>query len=125
MFFGLVSEFELKKIYETAYIFINPRPSYLSGSSMNFPSKVLEYLSYGKPVISTWTSGLSPNYAEILEILEEETEDCLARTITNVLRWSKKRRAKNHDKIAQFLKDHKTWDLQAKRLIRWLREEIL
>ena len=124
-FFGLVSESRLQEIYKQASVLVNPRPSKVPGNTMNFPSKILEYLSYGKPIISTWTSGLSPEYRDVLEILKEETEDCLARTIDNVLHWPDFKIECNSNRIYLFLLKKKTWVHQAKKLIEWLEDEIL
>ena len=124
-FFGLVSESRLQEICEQASVFVNPRPSQVPENTMNFPSKILEYLSYGKPVISTWTAGLSPEYRDVLEVLNEETEDCLAKTIENVLHWSDNQMTQNSEKIKEFLLKSKTWTHQASRLINWLQDDIL
>lgn len=124
-FFGLVAEARLNEICEQASVLVNPRPSHVPGNTMNFPSKVLEYLSYGKPVISTWTSGLSPEYGEVLEVLNEETEECLAKTIENVLHWPDAKVAQNSIKIAEFLLKNKTWACQANRLINWVKNDLL
>jgi glycosyltransferase involved in cell wall biosynthesis len=124
-FFGLVSEKKLKKIYQKASIFINPRRSDVDGNMMNFPSKVLEYLSYGKPIVSTWTDGLSPDYRSVLKIINEETSDSLANSIQEVLSWSDAKVYQNSIKIKNFLLDKKTWDVQAQRLDYWLKNKIL
>jgi glycosyltransferase involved in cell wall biosynthesis len=124
-FFGLVPESELVDISNKASVLVNPRPSNISGNAMNFPSKILEYLSYGKPVISTWTPGLSPEYRNVLEILNEETEECLAQAIEKVLSWSNDRRYENSQKIANFLLKEKTWEHQAHRLLDWMRNDVL
>lgn len=124
-FFGLVSESQLIDMSNKASVLINPRPSNISGNAMNFPSKILEYLSYGKPVISTWTPGLSPEYRDVLEVLKEETEECLARTIESVLNWSDNKIHENSVKIEKFLLKEKTWEHQAERLINWLENEVI
>lgn len=63
---GFVSDIELDLACRNAVAFINPRPLHLFRSENNFPSKLLLYLSYNKPVISTKTKGLSPDYDNIL-----------------------------------------------------------
>lgn len=123
-FFGFVSELRLKEIYQHASIFVNPRPRILD-NNMNFPSKILEYLSYGKPVISTWTAGLSPKYRDILEVIDEETEDCLANKIEYTLNFSNEEQIRKFSEIKEFLLEEKTWIAQAKKLIFWLDNYIL
>lgn len=118
---GFVPEERLQGYCREAAVFVNPRPSDLACNKKNFPSKVLEYLSYGKPVISTWTAGLSPEYRDVLVVLEEETPKCLAATIERVLGWNSQQREAMQEKISKFLSSH-LWSFQANRLNRWLSE---
>ena len=48
-------------------------------------------MSYGKPIISTWTPGLSEEYRDFLEVPEQDTPLSLARTIEEVLGWCSKK----------------------------------
>ncbi len=63
---GFVSSEELSTASQIAYAFINPRPTHLPGVENNFPSKLLQYISFGKPIISTKTDGISPLYNDLL-----------------------------------------------------------
>ena len=101
-FFGMVNETKLISIYQRASVFVNPRPNYVSGNDMNFPSKILEYMSYGKPIISTWTPGLSEEYRDFLEVPEQDTPLSLARTIEEVLGWCSKEILEREKKLNNF-----------------------
>lgn len=67
-YFGLLSEIRLKTIFKKADVFLNPRPVSILESAFNFPSKLFDYLSWQKPIISTFTKGLSPEYKKVLHI---------------------------------------------------------
>lgn len=118
--FGLVTDAELNRLSTQAGVFVNPRPASIPDNRMNFPSKVLEYLSYGKPVISTWTPGLSPNYRNVLVVLDEETPECVAKTIEEVLAWNEQELTAWRAGVASFLTQEKLWSVQASSLLRWL-----
>jgi len=124
-FFGFVTEDRLAKMARQATLFVNPRPSLVPGNEKNFPSKVLDYLSYGKPIVSSWTDGLSPAYKEVLVVPEEESPSGFAEAINDVLSWSPEQREAMRQKIGHFVIHQKLWSAQIKRLLRWLRENNL
>ena len=70
-YFGFVDEQILHTIHVSASAFINPRPPAVADNRMTFPSKLIHYLSYGKPVVSTWTDGLAPEYRDLLLVPPE------------------------------------------------------
>ena len=47
----------------------------IDGNQMNFPSKLFRYLPYGKPILSTNTQGLSPDYSNALIYVDFENVD--------------------------------------------------
>lgn len=123
-FLGLVPEERLHEICDRATVFVNPRPSSRPGNAANFPSKLLHYLKYGKPIISTWTAGMEPGYRRVLTVLEEETPERLASTIEDVASWDAERRAARADEVRRFVESEKLWSVHAERLVRWVEDEL-
>ncbi|MEI6057127.1 MAG: glycosyltransferase [Lentisphaerota bacterium] len=119
-YFGCVSDKRLEELAGQSTIMVNPRDSSLLGNKMNFPSKVLEYLTYCKPVISTWTDGLSPEYSDVLLIAEKATPDGIAVKIEEILEWDQNKLAEYGQKAATFLSSKKTWDIQAQRFVKFI-----
>jgi len=64
--FGYVPNAELIKAMNSCYAFVNPRPLNIPGGDTNFPSKLLTYIPFTKPIISTKTEGLAPYYDTLL-----------------------------------------------------------
>lgn len=123
-FLGLLPEDRLDEVRERATLFVNPRPSSRPGNAGNFPSKLLDYLKYGKPIISTWTPGIEPGYRRVLTVLEEETSACLARTIEEVASWGPERRAELAAEVRRFVESEKLWSVHARRLADWLEADV-
>jgi hypothetical protein len=71
-YLGFASEEKLHSACQEAYVFINPRPINAYLGDNNFPSKLLMYLSYRKPILSTKTSNLSPSYDALLNYYGDE-----------------------------------------------------
>jgi len=124
-FFGGVSEQKLTELSRQAWVMVNPRPGHVPGNEHNFPSKVLEYLAYGKPVVSTMTLGLAPCYRDIIVPVDTDTPQALARKIQKVLDLLPDERAVLSRRICQFLIMNKTWQMQGSRLTKWLRTEVV
>lgn len=120
---GFLTERELDHFSQQADFFVNPRPSNEPCNKKNFPSKVIEYMAYAKPIISTWTDGLSPEYRALLIVCEQETEECLAATIQEVLKWDKVQRSFWTERVASFAKTH-TWFAQSKKMIKWIEQQV-
>lgn len=119
-FLGYVTKKRLEKLCDAADIFVNPRISH--GNKTNFPSKILFYLSFNKPIIST-KSGLSPKYDNVLFLLDDEKISTLKKKIELLLSLSlhEKRFLKN--KIINFNKKN-SWESHAKKFIFWLNKNI-
>jgi glycosyltransferase involved in cell wall biosynthesis len=123
-FLGFLDKCKLNKIYETASIFVNPRPSHIIGNEYNFPSKLFEYLSYLKPIVSTKTPGIPPEYEKILIMCEDESATAISEKIIEALDWNKTKIQSHQKTTVEFLSKKKTWESQTDRLSSWLNNEF-
>ncbi len=64
---GFVPHDELNKRCSRAFAFLNPRDPRFLHSDRNFPSKLLFYMKYCRPIVSTDTLGLPRKFAEAME----------------------------------------------------------
>jgi len=117
---GFVSRDALQRIHAQATVFVNPRPREASENRMTFPSKLLEYLSYGKPVVSTWTEGLASEYRDVLLVPEGNTPEAFARLIDEALYYSRDEQLELKQRILAWASAH-TWKEQAKRLVAFIK----
>lgn len=113
--YGFVSEAELEALCRKAHVFLNPRPNAFADNRMTYPSKLLFYMSFGKPVISTWTPGLSPEYRPFFIVPKAETGKGLCESINRVLKQGSAARAALREDMFAFLKSSRTWAKQAER----------
>lgn len=116
---GFVEEDELHQLAQRATAFANPRPKSFPPNRLNYPSKVLHYLAYGKPIISTFTEGISPEYADVLVSIEDEREVSVAMAIEKVLRMPDDEYDAMCRRIVAFNETH-TWIHQIGRFESWL-----
>jgi glycosyltransferase involved in cell wall biosynthesis len=52
-YLGMLGEEDLLDLYGSVNVFVNPRPNGFTDINNSFPSKLMEYLATGRPVIST------------------------------------------------------------------------
>ncbi len=125
VFYGLISNSELEKLYDLANIFVNPRPEEIDGGEMNFPSKIHKYLSYGKPIISTKTLGISPEYDDFLFYFDSKSVNSLENVISHVVNLNFNERLEYLNKIKKYIELEKNWDIQTKKFLGWMNSKSL
>ena len=108
-FFGLLTSTQLQKTYNKADIFLNPRPVNMESNDISFPSKLFDYLSWNKPIISTCTKSLDPIYKKVLHIVEDDPVS-IAIAMRSYLEGKKYSKAKNK----KWTED-KNWKNEAKK----------
>jgi len=116
---GLVSERCLRDLTAAASVLVNPRPPSCRENRFNFPSKLLEYLSSGKPIVSTWTAGLANSYQDLLIVADPPTPHSLARAIERGLDLSPTQRLEQKARVAQVIREGGGWQSRAKVLLDW------
>lgn len=124
-YLGLKTRDELHDIYLRADVITNPRPYSLPENAHNFPCKLLDSLAYCRPVVSTLTAGVSPEYRELVVPVEDETASALAAALDEAVRMSLDAREALATRIAAFLSSGRTWRRQSERLVVWLDQVLL
>lgn len=66
-------------------LLLNPRPTGESYTSYSFPSKVMEYMTTGVPMVTTKLAGIPKEYYEYVFTFEESTEECYYKTLLKIL----------------------------------------
>jgi len=121
---GFVSNEELHDICCRAAAFLNTRDPKIAENILNFPSKVPNYLAYGKPIISTWIDSFSEDYHDYLQIVNEDSVEAFVVRINNVMAWSQADRERFCQHVRGWFCQNKLWSRQAKRLSDWIATRI-
>jgi hypothetical protein len=117
---GWVSPEVLHQISLTADAFVNPRPPAHGLSLASFPSKLMTYLKYGRPVASTWTPGLAREYEELLVVADGDTPQSLAASMDRAVAMDADHREALRGRIKAFLVPGHLWQTQACRFADFL-----
>ncbi len=82
--FGFVNDEVLENAMRSAWIYVNPRSIAEESLQNTFPSKILEYLRYGKPILSTKSSGIGNKYDSFLFYYNSEDLYSLIKTLNYI-----------------------------------------
>lgn len=121
---GWVPPATIDEICRSATAFVNPRPPAHGLSLASFPSKLMTYLAYGKPVASTWTPGLADVYKDLLVVADGDTPRALATAIERALSMDAHSRQILRNKIKAFLVPGRLWATQGERFAEFLDRRI-
>lgn len=112
-YLGFVEEAHVAELFKRATIFLNPRDPDDVVNDMVFPSKIMEYLRYGKTIVSTWTKGLEPIYRELLVVSTSPTPEDFAQAVDFAVKESLEQRQQRASRIRSFLEHSRLWSKQA------------
>lgn len=78
---GLVDHGELMPKLKQASVLVNPRPAVQEFVRHSFPSKILEYMALGVPVVTTRLSSVPKDYLMYLQATDDDSVPALTRAI--------------------------------------------
>lgn len=84
-YFGVESNTTVINKQKSANLLINPRPSNIYYGAYSFPSKLMEYMASGTPVLTTKLPGIPLEYYDYLHVIIDETPEGFASAITEAL----------------------------------------
>lgn len=112
---------DVLRLYDTGDILINMRLTHRIDTSYFFPSKTMEYLASGIPVISTCTGHIAEEYSGFCYLLREETPEALAQMIEHVASLEPEARLLGGAKAKEHIRLHNSWEAQGKRIVEFIR----
>jgi len=122
-FYGYVTKQQVAQYQSHATVLVNPRTNEGEYTKYSFPSKTMEYLAAGKPVIMHKLDGIPDEYDEYLYYINGPSAEDLKNTILVAC-------SKTDDELARFGAKASKWVLkekspagQAKKIIRMIENE--
>ena len=116
IFGGFIPNAEILKLEKKATVLVNVRRSSDAYTSYSFPSKMLEYMSSGRPVITTALPGIPEEYYEHLFVLLDETPQGLAELLSDVLSRAPEELTAFGVKARRFVEENKNWLSQSEKI---------
>lgn len=85
---GLANNNDIVNAELKASVLVNPRPTHEEYTKYSFPSKNIEYMASGTPILTTKLPGMPAEYYSYIYSFEEETTEGYARIINQVMNLS-------------------------------------
>jgi glycosyltransferase involved in cell wall biosynthesis len=122
---GLIPLDQVLALYSSSDVLINMRITNSRNTRYFFPSKMIEYLASGTPVISTCTGHVEKEFGDFVYLLRDETAKGLAEIIRHVAGLDPEVREKLGQRAREYMAMHKTWDSQAKKVAQFVLGVVL
>lgn len=116
VFYGQYAHDKILEEEKKVTLLVNPRPTNEKYTKYSFPSKTLEYMASGTPVLMTRLPGMPRDYEEYVYLFQNETVDGYAQTLREVLE-SKDKMMETGEKARKFILSTRNNRVQAKKII--------
>ena len=116
-FRGKVVHSEVLKLQSEVTVLVNPRQNNEEFTKYSFPSKTMEYLSSGTPVVAYKLDGIPDEYDEYINYVPDNAPETLAATIQKVCEMSADERKKMGQRARDFVLEEKNNVKQTKRIL--------
>lgn len=120
-FYGFVSQEKALELQANATLLINPRPSQGVFTRYSFPSKTLEYMRSGKPVLCCKLEGIPADYDPYLCYMDEGA-DGIRTAVKEMLALAPQKRAAIGQAARDYVLKYKEPFVQCQKLMSLLRE---
>ncbi len=117
---GLLPHRDLVEVYKSADLVLSLRRTDNQTHRYVFPSKVVECLATGVPLLTTCTGHAASEFGPFAILLDEETPEALAAKIEEVMAWPEARRGEIGQRAQAYVRENRTWESNIVRLEAYL-----
>lgn len=117
IFMGLLKREEILSLQKKATVLVNPRSNNEEYTRYSFPSKILEYMSSGTPVLSFMLDGIPNEYQDYIYIINENEENALYCALKSVLELKEEDLYEKGKKAKEFVHNEKNRRRQCEKVL--------
>lgn len=121
-YMGVRQNAEIVSAEQRAALLVNPRPSAPEYTKYSFPSKNMEYMVSGTPVLTTKLPGMPREYYPFVYLLEDETPTGISEKLQEICATPLEEREQIGDNAREFVLNNKTNVAQAKKIVKFIEE---
>ncbi len=121
-YLGVKPNKEVVEAQKRAALLVNPRPTNEEYTKYSFPSKNMEYMVSGTPVLTTRLPGMPKEYYDYVYLIEDETADGITDALKKVFKDNIKQRKAKGRSARDFVLENKSNTVQAAKIVKFLKE---
>ena len=114
---GVAPNNEVMKAEIESTLLVNPRPTHEAFTRYSFPSKNMEYMTTGTPLLTTRLPGMPAEYHSFVYLFDEETVEGYARKIEEIISYSDEMLQQKGKAAKQFVIENKNEKVQGRRVL--------
>lgn len=120
-YFGRVTRDEVLEYERKAALLVNPRSTKEGFTKYSFPSKTIEYMASGTPLLTTRLEGISKEYFDFVFSVEDNDVALMKNELQRILCLSDEELASKGEIARRFVSENKNAKSQAGRIIDFLK----
>lgn len=117
VYYGTVLSSKIVEIQRNASLLVNPRPIEDEYTRYSFPSKNMEYMVSGTPVLTTDLPGMPQEYKDYVFIMEDYSHEGIKNKLTEISNMDKKELNEVGIRAREFVLNKKNNTVQASRIV--------
>ncbi len=121
-YFGLVSRAEAQALQSKATALINPRTAQGVFTRYSFPSKTMEYMKSGRPVLCCKLEGIPDEYDAYLRYIYPQSAEGIRQAVTELLSLPEEELVSIGEKARSFVLSNKNSTVQCAKLLEFMRD---
>ena len=114
---GMLFSSEIVEKEMEATLLVNPRPTNEEFVKYSFPSKTMEYMASGTPVLTTVLPGMPREYHPHVYLLRDETADGIAAALREIFSYTAEELFEKGQQARKFVLTERNNKVQAKRML--------
>lgn len=120
VYLGKVDRKQALALQRNATVLVNPRQNNQEFTKYSFPSKTMEYLAAGVPVVAYKLDGIPDEYDEYLHYVPDNSPEALAEVMSELLQKPENIRKELGRRAQRFVLEEKNYIAQTKRILELL-----
>jgi glycosyltransferase involved in cell wall biosynthesis len=116
----LLSREDLLRAYRSADLLVQPRPTNQSFVRYSFPSKMIEYMASGTPVLTTRLVSVTEEYTPYVYWIDDDSPAGIRKALRDVLQLPKDERLNKGRRAAKYIRATRSSEAQGKRISAFL-----